>query len=72
MKNENLEQLLQELLLRHSGPASAKRGSDGVSYSRVSSLEQLQGNGSIDLQKKQISEFALRNRINIVENFMGT
>jgi DNA invertase Pin-like site-specific DNA recombinase len=72
MKNENLEQLLQELLLRHSGPASAKRGSDGVSYSRVSSLEQLQGNGSIDLQKKQISEYALRNKINIVENFGGT
>lgn len=48
-----------------------KRGGKAVSYTRVSSLEQRNNNGSLEVQAQQCSEFAIRKNIPLKANFGG-
>jgi site-specific DNA recombinase len=71
MKNYNLENLLEDHLKKKLGINEKKRGTDGVIYTRVSTMEQMMENGSLETQKKLDEEYALKNNIRIVEYFGG-
>ncbi|MBS4066108.1 MAG: recombinase family protein, partial [Chitinophagaceae bacterium] len=67
-----MEQMLEAKTVLQYNPVSRRRGSSAVIYTRVSSLEQAQNNGSLEIQKKHCSEYALRNKIHVKEFFGGT
>ena len=71
MKNYNLENLLEDHLKKKLGINEKKRGTDGVIYTRVSTMEQMMENGSLETQKKLDEEYAFKNNIRIVEYFGG-
>ena len=72
MKNNQYEQLLEKLTSNKYQVKQSTRGGDGIIYTRVSSLEQAQNNGSLDVQLKYCKDFAAANKIPVKEIFGGT
>ncbi len=66
------EKLLEEITRKQHATVSIKRGGEAVIYTRVSSLEQAQNNGSLEVQLKYNEEFCRRNNITINTYFGGT
>ena len=71
-KQNNLEDLLEQITVKQYGATVIKRGSDGIIYTRVSSQEQAENNGSLEVQKKYCEEFSKRMQIPIREYFGGS
>ena len=67
-----MESSLEQITRRMHGKPSSKRGGDGVVYTRVSSQEQAENNGSLEVQRKLCGKYGEDNRIPIVEWFGGT
>ncbi len=67
----NLEEALQARTTKQYRPVSKRDGKAGVIYTRVSSQEQAENNGSLEVQKKYCEEYALRHNIQIRESFGG-
>ena len=72
MKKHNLHTTLENLTRNRYKDNSKKRGGDAVVYTRVSSQEQAQNNGSLEVQRKYCDNYALANNIAIREYFGGT
>lgn len=71
MKNK-LETALEKMTsVRHSSNLK-KRGGEAVVYTRVSSLEQAQNNGSLEVQLKYCNNYAITHKITIRQYFGGT
>lgn len=68
----NLENLLEQITVKQYGSVAKKRGNEGVIYTRVSSQEQAENNGSLEVQKKYCDEFSKRMQIPIREYFGGS
>lgn len=66
-----MEQALMHLLAKEQIKPSLRNGKYGVTYTRVSTLEQAMNNGSLDVQIKINNEYATRNGITIKECFGG-
>jgi len=71
MKKNELELLFEHHLAKKFTSDNKKRGNDGVIYTRVSTLEQMKENGSLETQLKIDEEFAKKNNIKIVGYFGG-
>lgn len=69
---EQLEQILQKSALRNYGAQKKIRGNGAVIYTRVSSQEQAQNNGSLEVQLKYCREYCSRNDLIIKDYFGGT
>ena len=54
------------------GNKQKERGGDGVVYTRVSSQEQAENNGSLEVQMKYCDSFGLTNKIPVCAHFGGT
>lgn len=67
----SLEQALQARTLKQYRPVNKREGKAGVIYTRDSSQEQAENNGSLEVQKKYCEEYALRHAITIRESFGG-
>jgi site-specific DNA recombinase len=72
MKNNQYEQGLEKLTSSKYLVKASSRGGDGIIYTRVSSMEQAQNNGSLEVQLKYCKDFATVNKINVREIFGGT
>jgi site-specific DNA recombinase len=72
MKNNQYEQLLEKQTSTKYQVKAILRGGDGIIYTRVSSLEQAQNNGSLEVQLKYCKDFAAANKILVREIFGGT
>ena len=68
----NLQATLEQLTSNRYGSPKRKRSGDAVVYTRVSSQEQAQNNGSLEVQRKYCDNYALANSIAIREYFGGT
>ena len=68
--NENSE-LLKQFIRPENLPVQSKGDEVAVSYSRVSSKEQFENNGSLESQSKTIKRFSSNERIPIVAEFGG-
>ena len=68
----NLQATLEQLTSNRYGSPKRKRGGEAVVYTRVSSQEQAQNNGSLEVQRKYCDNYALANSITIREYFGGT
>lgn len=66
-----MELLLQSHMAKQFISNEKLRGNDGVIYTRVSTLEQMMENGSLETQLKLDEEFANKNKIKIVSYFGG-
>lgn len=66
------EKLLEQITKKQHVALSVQRGGEAVIYTRVSSLEQAQNNGSLEVQLKYNDEFCRRNSITIAAYFGGT
>ena len=72
MKKVNLEMEQLELLVRQYEKKPKRNGKSGIIYTRVSSSEQAQNNGSLEVQLNYCNEYAKRNQIPVMEYFGGT
>ena len=72
MKNNSPQSALEKLTLSRYKDLSKKRGGDGVVYTRVSSKEQAEKNGSLEVQRKYCDNYANSNTISIREYFGGS
>jgi site-specific DNA recombinase len=72
MKKEDLQTALEKLIQNRYQDIAKKRGNDGIIYTRVSSLEQAQNNGSLEVQMKYCDKFVLDNKIPVCARFGGT
>jgi len=72
MKTANIQTALETLTRNRYQDSSKKRGGDGVIYTRVSSQEQAQNNGSLEVQNKYCNNYAATHSISIKEYFGGT
>jgi len=72
MKKEDLQTALEKLIQNRYQDITKKRGNDGIIYTRVSSLEQAQNNGSLEVQMKYCDKFVLDNKIPVCARFGGT
>lgn len=72
MKTTNFEVEQLPDLVRKYDTKPKRSGNSGIIYTRVSSLEQAQNNGSLEVQLDHCNEYAKRNLIPIVEYFGGT
>ncbi len=70
--SDPFEALLAEKTAKKYGSSVTKRGGFAVIYTRVSSSEQAQNNGSLEVQKKLCEEFCNKNQIPVREYFGGT
>ncbi|RYE54370.1 MAG: recombinase family protein, partial [Sphingobacteriales bacterium] len=70
-KNESLLQLLEQRTQKQYRTTKKREGRAGVIYTRVSSQEQAENNGSLEVQKKYCEEYAQRHNIQIKEYFGG-
>lgn len=70
--NQLLEQHLEAITINKYGIHQKIRGGEGVVYTRVSSQEQADQNGSLEVQMKYCKEFALSRGIHIREYFGGS
>ena len=68
----DLEKLLAQKTAKQYGSTSSKRGGGAVIYTRVSSSEQAQNNGSLEVQKKLCEDFCLKNQLAVIDYFGGT
>ena len=68
----SLEQTLEQMTVKQYCPVSKKRGTEAVVYTRVSSQEQANNNGSLDVQLKYCNDFCKANNLTIREYFGGT
>ena len=66
------EHLLEQISQKQHVSLSVSRGGEAVIYTRVSSLEQAQNNGSLEVQLKYTEEFCRRNNIPVAAYFGGT
>lgn len=71
MKQSQLEEILKHVIHKKNKLHTSRDGKYGVIYTRVSTLEQSNSNGSLELQKKVNDEYAKRNGIIIKEYFGG-
>ena len=71
-KKHLLQSQLEQLTTQKYSSAKSTRGRDGIIYTRVSSLEQKQSNGSLEVQLKYCEQYAKQNSIAIMEYFGGT
>ncbi len=71
-KNKGLEKRIEEITMKMYGNKSIQRGNGAVIYTRVSSSEQANNNGSLDVQMKYCNEYCKRMQLNIVGYFGGT
>jgi site-specific DNA recombinase len=71
MKKNNLESQLEKMIAAEYKAPHLRTGKYGIIYTRVSSIEQQQNNGSLEVQMKINKEFATRNGITIKEFFGG-
>ncbi len=71
-KNTTLKAQLETLSTRKYNSHVKKRGGDGVIYTRVSSQEQAENNGSLEVQRKYCDNYAKANSIAIKEYFGGS
>lgn len=62
-QRNNLESQLEEVSIKKYRPVLKARGGKAVIYTRVSSLEQQQNNGSLEVQKKHCETFCEQNGI---------
>ena len=72
MKNKDYEAQLQQLTVKQYGSKPKRSGANGIIYTRVSSQEQAENNGSLEVQMKYCQEFAKRSQIPIRETFGGS
>ena len=72
MRNENALTALEKLTRTRYSDSSKKRGGEGVVYTRVSSKEQAENNGSLEVQRKYCDNYASSNAIAIREYFGGS
>lgn len=72
MKNKDYEAQLQLLTAKQYGSTPKRSGANGIIYTRVSSQEQAENNGSLEVQMKYCQEFAKRSQIPIRETFGGS
>jgi predicted site-specific integrase-resolvase len=72
MKNKDYEAQLQQLTVKQYGSKPKRNGANGIIYTRVSSQEQAENNGSLEVQMKYCQEFAKRSQIPIRETFGGS
>jgi site-specific DNA recombinase len=70
-QNHLIAQLEAQSKARYQSNAN-KRGRDGIVYTRVSSQEQAENNGSLEVQRKYCDNYAKNNNITIKEYFGGT
>ena len=70
--NNKLQDELEILSTSKYSGHVKKRGGEAVVYTRVSSQEQAQNNGSLEVQFKYTEEFCRRNNISIAAHFGGT
>ncbi len=71
MKTSNIEKALQALSDKRYEKKVIKRGGDGIVYTRVSSKEQAENNGSLEVQKKYCDEYSLKHNIPLRAHFGG-
>ena len=71
MKINSFEKSLQEITSKRYAKKIIKRGGDGVVYTRVSSKEQAENNGSLEVQKKYCDDYSKSNNIPIKAYFGG-
>jgi DNA invertase Pin-like site-specific DNA recombinase len=71
MKKNNLETVLEKMVVGEYKAPHLRTGKYGIIYTRVSSIEQQENNGSLEVQMKINKEFASRNEIVIREYFGG-
>ena len=71
MKKNELESMLEKHMAKQFVSKEKLRGNDGVIYTRVSTLEQMMENGSLETQLKIDMEYSVKNNINIVAQFGG-
>ncbi len=67
----SLEEALQARTAKQYRPRTKREGKVGVIYTRVSSQEQAENNGSLEVQKKYCEEYAVKHSIAIRESFGG-
>ena len=72
IKKHLLQSQLEQLTTKRYASTKNKRGQDGITYTRVSSLEQKQSNGSLEVQLKYCEQYAKQHSIPIMEKFGGT
>ena len=72
MKTANIQTALETITRNRYQDSTKKRGGDGVIYTRVSSQEQAQNNGSLEVQSKYCNNYAATHSITIKEYFGGT
>ncbi len=68
---QSLFQLLEAKSQKQYCPPTQRDGRYGVIYTRVSSQEQAENNGSLEVQKKYCEEYAQRQGITVKESFGG-
>ena len=71
MNKNDLELLLEKHIAKQFVSKEKLRGNDGVIYTRVSTLEQMMENGSLETQLKLDLEYSGKNKIKIVDRFGG-
>ena len=71
MKEDKNSELLKQFIRPENLPIQSKGDEVAVSYSRVSSKEQFENNGSLESQSKTIKRFASHEHIPIVAEFGG-
>ncbi len=72
MKTVNLEMEQLQMMVRQYDAKPKRIGKKGIIYTRVSSSEQAENNGSLEVQMNYCNEFAKRNQIPVMEYFGGT
>ena len=72
MKNQHIQTALEKITRNRYSDSSKKRGGEGVVYTRVSSKEQAENNGSLEVQRKYCDNYANSNAIAIREYFGGS
>jgi site-specific DNA recombinase len=71
-KKHLLQSQLEQLTTQRYASAKSTRGRDGIIYTRVSSLEQKQSNGSLEVQLKYCEQYAKQHSITVTEYFGGS
>lgn len=68
---KNLENVLEKITSQKFSKHVVIRGGEGIVYTRVSTLEQAQNNGSLEVQLKYCKQFGINNKIPIANYFGG-
>ncbi len=72
MLKDKLESILEQVTVKKYNILSKRTGDKSVIYTRVSSQEQRDNNGSLEVQNKYCTEFAIRKNTPVKEYFGGT